>query len=62
MVTTSRFNLTDRNLILTGYIEPNKPRTGRFVAQQLNTIAHTVLDTLFNINERHIELLRHKTP
>ncbi|MEM9955358.1 MAG: shikimate kinase [Chloroflexota bacterium] len=36
MVTTSRFNLTDRNLILTGYIEPNKPRIGRFVAQQLN--------------------------
>lgn len=36
MVTSSRFNLTDRNLIITGYLEPNKPRIGRFVANNLN--------------------------
>jgi len=35
MVTTSSFQLTDRNLILTGYIEPNKPRIGRQVAEIL---------------------------
>ncbi|MGJ3237224.1 MAG: shikimate kinase [Anaerolineae bacterium] len=35
MVTVSRLQLTDRNLILTGYIEPNKPRIGRQVAEQL---------------------------
>jgi shikimate kinase len=28
--------LTERNLILTGYIEPNKPRVGRQVADALN--------------------------
>ena len=36
MVTTSSLQLTDRNLILTGYIEPNKPRIGRQVAELLN--------------------------
>ena len=35
MVTTSSLQLTDRNLILTGYIEPNKPRIGRRVAERL---------------------------
>lgn len=35
MVTTSRLQLTDSNLILTGYIEPNKPRIGRGVAERL---------------------------
>ena len=35
MVTRSRLQLTDRNLILTGYIEPNKPRIGRQVATNL---------------------------
>lgn len=35
MVTTSGLQLTDRNLILTGYIEPNKPRIGRQVAERL---------------------------
>ena len=36
MVTTAKgFQLTERNLVLTGYIEPNKPRLGRQVAQQL---------------------------
>lgn len=35
MVTTSSLQLTDRNLILTGYIEPNKPRIGRRVAEFL---------------------------
>lgn len=32
---TSRLQLTESNLILTGYIEPNKPRIGRQVAEQL---------------------------
>ena len=32
---TGRLQLTERNLILTGYIEPNKPRIGRQVAEQL---------------------------
>lgn len=36
MFTTSNLQLTDRNLILTGYIEPNKPRIGRQVADLLN--------------------------
>lgn len=35
MVTTSSLQLTDRNLILTGYIEPNKPRIGREIAERL---------------------------
>jgi shikimate kinase len=36
MVTTATgLQLTERNLVLTGYIEPNKPRLGRQVAQQL---------------------------
>lgn len=33
---TGRLQLTERNLILTGYIEPNKPRIGRQVAEQLH--------------------------
>ncbi len=32
---TSSFQLTDRNLILTGYIEPNKTRIARQVAERL---------------------------
>jgi shikimate kinase len=32
----SRLQLTERNLILTGYIEPNKPRIGRQLAEQLH--------------------------
>jgi shikimate kinase len=32
---TSRLQLTERNLILTGYVEPNKPRIGRLIAEQL---------------------------
>lgn len=35
MVTTSSLQLTNRNLILTGYIEPNKPRIGRQVSERL---------------------------
>lgn len=31
----SGLNVTDRNLVLTGYNEPNKPRIGRQVAAQL---------------------------
>lgn len=33
---TSSFQLTDRNLILTGYMEPNKTRVARQVAEQLH--------------------------
>lgn len=33
--TSSFFQLTDRNLVLTGYIEPNKPRIGREIASRL---------------------------
>ena len=32
----SRLQLSERNLVLTGYVEPNKPRIGRQVAQRLN--------------------------
>jgi len=35
VTTTGGLRLTERNLILTGYIEPNKPRIGRQVAQHL---------------------------
>ena len=36
MVTAATgLQITERNLVLTGYIEPNKPRIGRQVAQQL---------------------------
>jgi len=36
MVTfTSGLQLTERNLVLTGYTEPNKPRLGRQVAERL---------------------------
>lgn len=27
--------ITERNLILTGYLEPNKPRIGRQIAERL---------------------------
>ena len=33
---TGRLQLTERNLILTGYIEPNKPRIGLQVAEKLH--------------------------
>jgi shikimate kinase len=33
---TSNLPLTQRNMILTGYMEPNKPRIGRQVADQLH--------------------------
>lgn len=33
---TFGLSTTERNLILTGYIEPNKPRIGRQVAEQLH--------------------------
>lgn len=35
MLNRSALTLTDRNLILTGYSEPNKPRVGRQVAERL---------------------------
>lgn len=31
----SGLQLTERNLVLTGYVEPNKPRIGRQIAEQL---------------------------
>lgn len=35
MVLLSGLQLSERNLILTGYVEPNKPRIGRQVAERL---------------------------
>ncbi|MEL6307143.1 MAG: shikimate kinase [Chloroflexota bacterium] len=58
MVTTTRLQLTDSNLILTGYIEPNKPRIGRQIANQLKMRFIDVEERIENRMGSSIEELR----
>ena len=52
MVTTrSSLQLTEGNLILTGYIEPNKPRIGRQVAQQLRMPFVDVAEVMLSLQK-----------
>lgn len=71
MVSLSNLQLTDRNLILTGYIEPNKPRVGRQVAERLQMpfvdmeerIQERLGDTIEGLRERfgerHLKTVEH---
>lgn len=58
MVSLSGLQLTERNLILTGYSEPNKPRIGRLVAEQLGMRFVDVEERIEQITGENLAELR----
>jgi shikimate kinase len=58
MVSLSGLQLTERNLILTGYSEPNKPRIGRQVADRLGMRFVDVEERIEQITGENLSELR----